>query len=47
MKIVQTTLRIPEDMQASIKEQAEHMGHTANALILIILRDWLDRKAGK
>ena len=39
------TVRAPEYMQAELKSIARQWGLTRNALILEILRDWLNNNA--
>ena len=36
-------IRGPGRLKEALKGEAERLGITLNALILIILRDWLDR----
>lgn len=40
MERVQTGLRVPCDLNQILKQEAEKLGTTKNALILEILRNW-------
>ena len=38
------TFRIPQDLHIALKKEAERMNVSLNALILQILRDWLEKQ---
>mgnify|MGYP005792322029 CR=1 FL=1 len=37
------TIRAPDDVQKTLKKQALKLGYTRNALILQILREWMEQ----
>lgn len=39
------TLRLPSELMNSLREDAENIGVSVNALILQILRSWADNQA--
>lgn len=41
------TIRAPDDLQKVLKEQAQKLGYTRNALVLQILRDWMKQNEVK
>jgi len=42
--ITRYLLSLPKELKETLQEIAGSKGHTLNALVLIILRDWLDRQ---
>lgn len=42
MKIM--TVRAPEELQSGLKKQARIFGVTRNALVVIILKEWLESR---
>ena len=41
------TVRAPDDLQKVLTEQAKKLGYPRNALVIQILRDWVERDSGK
>lgn len=44
MEREQTTIRLPSDLKEEIQQQADSMGISFNAFILIILEKWINRQ---
>lgn len=44
MEREQTTIRLPSDLKEEIQRQADSMGISFNAFILIILEKWINRQ---
>ena len=43
---IQILIRAPEELKQALKEKSMKMGITLNALILQILWEWIEKKAG-
>ena len=41
------TVRVPDDLQKALSKKAKKLGYPRNALVLQILRDWLEKQKDK